>query len=50
MLLNNSYPRKLRLWRLGAAEIPNPYKLANGLGLIVELRGLPDGKALFNFL
>ena len=38
MLLNNSYPRKLRLWRLGAAEIPNPYKLANGLGLIVELR------------
>ena len=38
MLLNNSYPRKLRLWRLGAAEIPNPYKLENGLGLIVELR------------
>ncbi|MBK8359459.1 MAG: AlwI family type II restriction endonuclease [Comamonadaceae bacterium] len=28
----------MRLWRLGAAEIPNPYKLANGLGLIVELR------------
>ena len=37
MLLNNSYPRKLRLWRLGAAEIPNPYKLANGLGLICRI-------------
>lgn len=38
MLLNNSYPRKLRLWKLGVTEIANPYKLASGLNLIVELR------------
>lgn len=38
MLLNNSCPRKLRLWKLGVAEIPNPYKLASGLSLIIELR------------